>query len=85
MLIVKVSNNGILCLGLLGFLFVSIILLLKQEHYISKMGCVSFPRWVGQEAPTQVSDRQNCCQSLVSWCRLMTTTYVLGSSFVSGV
>lgn len=82
--VVRGSDNGILCLGLLGFLIVSIISL-KQEHYISEMGCVSFLRWVGQEAPTQVSDRQNCCQSLDGWYRLTTYTYVLGSSFVSGV
>jgi len=85
MLIVKGSDNGVLYLGLPGFLIVSSISLLKQEHHISEMGCVSFPRWVGQEAPTQVSDRQIYCQSLDGWCQLMTSTYVRGSSFVSGV
>jgi hypothetical protein len=85
MLIVKGSDNGVLCLGFLDFLIVSIISSLKQEHYISEMSCVSFLRWVGQEAPTQVSDRQNCCQSLDVWYQLTTSTYVLGSSFVGGV
>jgi hypothetical protein len=64
MLIVKGFDSGILCLGLLGFLNVSIISSLKQEYYISEMVFVSFPRRVGQEAPTQMSDRQNCFQSV---------------------
>lgn len=84
-LIVKGSDNGILCLGLLGFLIVSIISLLEKEHYISEVGYVSFARWVGQEAPTQMFDRQKCCQSLDGLYHLTTSTYVLGSSFVSGV